>query len=252
MRWSSSLVLVAWLSSACSAVQSSAESREDFCERWGDAACSEEFVSACVSPDADACKLGQQRLCLDLVPVTGFVDDRADACIDAVKKAYSDADLTATELDAVLRLGPPCDRLVRGPKATGESCTARLDCDAPGGYACVFKGNSVSGTCEKPVVVQPGRDCSAAGATCTDGFYCDGNNCIEISVAGDACARNDQCSGGYCGAGNVCVAGLDSDQPCTRDEECAAGVCYRFSPGEQVCTDRVRLSRTDPLCEASR
>jgi hypothetical protein len=209
-------------------------------------------VSACVAEDADTCRLGQQRECLELVPTTGFVDDRADDCIDAVSAAYSDADLTASELDTVLRLVPPCDRLVRGPGAENEACTTRLDCNGPDGYDCVFKAGETTGTCQLPVLVQPGRDCSADNAVCTTGFYCDGGNCIEGNATGEACMRTEQCAQGYCGSDNLCTAGLATNQPCTLDEECASGLCYRFSATEQVCTDRVRLSRTDPLCEATR
>lgn len=251
MRWISPLVLVLSLPLACTE-EEPAQTREDFCDRWAAAACSAEVVSVCVAADTDACRLSQERECLALVPVSGFADDRADECIDAVGDAYADADLTASELDTVLRLGPPCDRLVRGPRATGETCTTRLDCNGPDGYDCVFKAGEQTGSCQLPALAQPGRDCSADNAICTAGFYCDGGNCIEANAIGETCARDEQCAGGYCGNANLCVAGLTTDQPCTVDVECASGLCYRFSATEQVCTDRVRLSRTDPLCEAAR
>jgi hypothetical protein len=110
----------------------------------------------------------------------------------------------------------------------------------------------VNGKCEIPAVVQPGRDCTSDNALCSDGFYCDGRNCIEGGMPGDSCMRDDQCTDGYCGTNNVCVAGLALDADCTRDVECASGLCYRFSAAERVCTDRVRLSRTDPICENAR
>jgi hypothetical protein len=250
MRWMAPLVLVVALPLAC-AEEEAAETREGFCDRWAVAACTQEVVSACVAED-DACRLSQERACLELVPTSGFVDERADECVDAVGAAYSDADLTASELETVLRLGAPCDRLVRGRSAAGETCATRLDCDGPGGYDCVLQGGDPTGTCQKPVLVQPGRDCSADSAVCSSGFYCDGNNCIEANATGEACSRDDQCAAGYCGNTNLCVAGLATNQPCTLDVECASGLCYRFSATEQVCTDRVRLSRTDPLCEAAR
>ncbi len=251
MRWLSPLLAVLLVPFACSEDEP-AQTREDFCDRWAAAACSEEVVSACVAENVDACRLSQERECLELVPATGFVDDRADECLDAVATAYADADLTASELDTVLRLGPPCDRLVRGPRATGEECTTRLDCDGPGGYDCVFKGGETNGSCQLPALTQAGRDCSADNAVCTSGFYCDGSNCIEGNAMGEACARNEQCAEGYCGSAGLCVAGLATNQPCTLDVECASGLCYRFSDTEQVCTDRVRLARTDPLCSTAR
>jgi hypothetical protein len=236
---------------ACSE-QSAAESREDFCKRWGAAACNDDVVQLCGASDTAACRLAQERSCLDRVPLTGFVDDRADACIDAVKSAYADSDLTASELDTVLRLGPPCDRLVKGPQASAEACTAPVDCDRPAGYDCVFKASDLTGSCQKPALVQPGRDCSADNAVCTVGFYCNGSNCIESGSLGEACVHDEQCAEGYCAANGQCSLGLAVNAACTLDSQCATGVCYKFSATEQVCTDRVRLSRTDPLCEAFR
>jgi hypothetical protein len=236
---------------ACSG-EDEPESREDFCGRWATATCNDDVVSVCQASDVDACRLSQERFCLDLVPVMGFVDTRADACIDAVKAAYADTNLDAKELDTVLRLGAPCDRLVRGPRSATQSCMSRADCDGPEGYDCVFKGGDAAGSCQKPIVVQPGRDCSAENAVCTEGFYCNGSNCIEGAGTGEACMRNEQCGEGFCGPNNLCSAGLSINASCTRDDECASGLCYSFSASERVCTDRVRLGRTDPLCENAR
>jgi hypothetical protein len=242
------LLFVPFIPVACSD-EDPGETREGFCNRWAEAACNATVVSVCQAASVDDCRLSQERFCLTLVPNAGFVDDRADDCLDAVGAAYADADLTADELDTVLRLGPPCDRLVRGSRAEGASCTSRLDCDGPGGFDCVFKASETNGTCERPELTDPGRDCSAASAVCGDGFYCDGDNCIEGKDPGEACVRNAECGDGYCGPADVCVAGLTVGSDCTDDAQCDSGLCYRLSATERVCTDRVRLSRTDPACE---
>ena len=229
------------------------ETREEFCNRWAQAACSEEVISVCQAASADACRLGQEDFCLQVVPTNGFVDDRANACIDAVGNAYADADLTAAELATVVRLQAPCDQLVRGSSAATESCTSRLDCDGPAGFDCVFKGSdTTTGSCQSPVIVEAGRDCSASSAVCTEGFYCDGDNCVEGNAVGETCARNAECATGFCDPSGVCRAALAVDTACTLDEQCASGICYQFSAAEQVCTDRIRLSRTDPLCDGLR
>lgn len=246
------LSLVAFAPLACSDESPAPETREGFCDRWGQAACSADVVSACQAASADDCRLAQEEFCLDLVPVTGFAPNQADACINAVRSAYSDADLTADELDTVLRLGPPCNRLVRGPREAGETCTSSADCNAPEGYECVIKGSMGTGTCQQPEVVEAGRDCSADEAVCTEGFFCDGENCVEGAAAGEACVINEQCAEGYCADTDVCSPGLDVNAACTTDDQCASGICYQFSDTERVCTDRVRLSRTDPLCDVSR
>jgi hypothetical protein len=233
---------------ACSD-EPAAETRDGFCDRWAEAACNNNVVSACQAASVDACRVSQERFCLGLVPASGFVDERADACIGAVGAAYADADLTVLELDTVLRLGPPCDQLVRGTRTEGASCTSRLDCDGPAGFDCVFKGSQTSGTCQRPEVASPGTDCSDAAAICTEGFYCDGDNCIEGNDPGEACLRDAECADGYCGPNDVCVAGLSVNTTCTDDAQCVSGFCYAYSASERVCTDRVRLSRTDPACE---
>jgi hypothetical protein len=248
MRSFFSLSSIVCLVCACSSPEAEPEeTREEFCERWGGAACSERVVTACQSASASACRLSQESFCLTLVPAAGFSPAQADACVRAVAGAYSDADLTTSELKTVLRLAAPCDRLVRGPREDSEPCTQRTDCDTVAGYTCVIKGQQAQGRCAIPREVGAGRDCSADNAVCEAGFFCDGANCIEQRAAGGACVRSEQCAEGYCN-GSTCAAGLGIDSACTDDEQCASGLCYAFSDTSQVCTDYVRLSRTDPIC----
>lgn len=233
---------------ACSSEDSPPQTASSFCEQWAEGACSSEVVSACQAAGASDCQASQIAFCLDLLPAEGFVGTQAGRCLDAVGSAYSDADLTADELGTVLRLAAPCDRLVRGPGEEGATCTSRLDCNAPAGFDCVFKSDDTTGTCQVPTPVGAGLDCSADNAVCEAGFYCDGNNCIGGQSPGESCTVNRECNDGYCSAG-TCVERLTVDAACTFDEQCESGLCYQFSATEQVCTDRVRLSRTDPICE---
>lgn len=233
---------------ACSSDDSPPQTASSFCEQWAEAACSGEVVSACQAAEASDCQASQIAFCLDLLPAEGFAGSQSGQCLDAVGSAYSDADLTADELETVLRLEAPCDRLVSGPGAQGASCTSRFDCDAPQGFDCVFKGDASTGSCQVPEEVGAGLDCSAANAVCAEGFYCDGDNCIGGQSPGEACTVNRECNDGYCSEG-ACVAALNVDVACTFDEQCASGLCYQFSATEQVCADRIRLSRTEPICE---
>lgn len=233
---------------ACSSDDSSPQTASSFCEQWAEAACSEQVVSACQAADASDCQASQIAFCLDLLPAEGFSGRQAGQCLDAVRSAYSDADLTADELGTVLRLQAPCDRLVSGPGAEGATCNSRLDCDAPEGFDCVFKGEATTGTCQVPREIGAGLDCSADNAVCAEGFYCNGENCIGGQSPGEVCTVDRECNDGYCSAGE-CVAGLGVDAACTFDEQCESGLCYQFSATEQVCADRIRLSRTDPICE---
>jgi len=221
--------------------------REQFCQQWAEAACSDEVVSVCQATNAAACHLSQQKFCEQLVPA-GFADDQADACLAAVKAAYVDADLTSTELLTVFKLGKPCDKLVRGPRARGESCTSNLDCDAPSGFVCVMKGSNTSGTCQTPVLKNPGLSCAAAEQICTDGFYCNGSNCVEGKAIGDDCASHQECGPeAYCAEDSTCTKRLAVAEPCSEDIQCQSSVCFDFGD-EKTCLDRLRLSRTEPAC----
>jgi hypothetical protein len=228
-------------------------SREQFCQAWGKAACSSEIVSVCQAADADACLLKQQQFCLEHVPSQGFTGRNAQACISAVSSAYADADLTASELQTVFRLGAPCHQLVRGPRAEGQTCNTDAECNTPDGFACVLKG-SAGGTCQIPRLAQPGMSCSAAQDVCTAGFFCNGENCVEAKPVGQACSLQSECaSTAYCHNGSECVARLAAGSPCSNDTECLSGVCYdNVSNNELACLDRLRLSRADPACDSFR
>jgi hypothetical protein len=177
-----------------------------------------------------------------------FSDRRADACLEAVAAAYSDADLTGDELATVLRLGPPCDAVVRGPQARGETCSENQDCDASNGFSCIKRGSS-TGTCQIAEVVGAGQKCEALQQTCGDGFYCNGANCIAVKSLGETCTGNDECgSAARCAANATCVARLAVGTACTQNDECTSGLCYALS-GNSVCVDRIRLSPAEPVCE---
>jgi hypothetical protein len=235
------------LTFGCSSEDEPERTRAEFCEDWAEAACSEETVSRCQAADSAACKLSQTSFCLDLVP-EGFEDTTGDACLRAVRSAYADGDLSAAELRTVLRLDAPCDRLVRGPAGEGETCDSDQDCATPDGFVCVLKGGATAGTCQQPDEVQPGTSCAAAQQVCSEGFYCNGANCIAHLAAGAACTSNEECGpAARCLAG-TCDARLTVRASCTSDDECISGVCFQFDDGQR-CTDRLPLSPSEPICD---
>jgi hypothetical protein len=245
------LLSVLLLLAACLPKDSSkSRTRVQFCADWAGAACSAQTVSACQAANMDACVQTQEAFCKKLVPEQHFSDEHAQDCINAVHDAFADGDLKDTELVTVLRLGKPCDMLISGPQDQGGSCKQLSDCDAPGGYVCVKKSSSTdgTGTCQKPVSVGAGRDCKAAQKTCSDGFYCDGEHCIEGKHSGDSCTIREECgSDSFCGSDGKCTEHLKVGTKCSADEQCTAGVCYPFE-GNTVCTDRIVLTRAEPLC----
>ena len=223
--------------------------RAEFCNDWAAAACSKEVVSACQAESAEDCQSTQEDACRELVP-EDFSDEMGQDCIKAVKAAYEDADLQGGELATVLRLGGKCDKLIAGNKDAGDECNSNSDCDRPGGYECVRHSDDDKGTCQIPTVTGAGRDCSAAQRTCEVGFYCDGDNCIEAKDTGDECTIQEECGeGAFCSGSGKCESKHDVGADCTDDIECDDGICYEFE-GAKTCTDRIRLGRSEPLCEA--
>lgn len=215
--------------------------RSDFCDQWAEAACSEEVVSVCQAASVDACRSSQKAACLEALP-TNFIDRGVPVCIHAVHRAYEDADLTADELDVVLRFGGPCSDVVIGGE-TGMMCEKDTDCEPA--LDCVLKDEAV-GTCEDAVTIEPGFSCSEPEEKCEEGFYCNGSNCIAALDEGDDCLNDAQCgSDMYCD--EICTQKVALNEECDSDGDCNSGLCY--SNGEErTCLDRLRLSPAEPLC----
>lgn len=217
--------------------------REDFCGKWARAACTSEVVSVCQASNVDDCRATQQEACLDDLP-QGFVDRGVDECIEAVKNAYKDADLTAKELDVVARYGGACSDIFIANDA-GERCASDVDCESA--LRCVLKDEH-RGSCQHPVVIEPGFSCSAPEETCEEGFYCDGSNCLAALEEGDDCNNDAQCGlDMFCD--DTCTVKIEIGDDCKSDSQCRSGICYESS-GNSTCLDRLRLSPAEPLCAA--
>jgi hypothetical protein len=243
----STLSLILFVAS-CSASEEKPRTRETFCREWATQACSSAVVSACQAASAEACRLTQQAFCMNLVP-SNFSDDKADACLAAVGDAYADADLTGSELDRVLELGVPCNSIVDGPAGLGESCANSRDCQGPAGYECVVKGGQTQGTCQIPEFVDAGLRCSAPQQVCKPGFYCNGSNCVEAKATRESCANDEECGpSGFCESDGLCAARQAVNSPCTASNQCLSDLCYSFASTDSTCVDRLRLSRSEPVC----
>lgn len=225
-----------------------------FCANWGKAACSARTVTACSGAEqatealTNGCSESQAAFCEGLLPTTGYNPSRAVECLNAVKNAYSDGNLSAAELDTVRHRGAPCDHLVKGAQGKGGSCTSNDDCDTVQNYLCILK--SGEGSCEIPTVVANGTSCAAPEASCNDGFYCDGANCVQSRAIAARCAADFECATGLiCDPDTLkCVARV-SQTECTKDNDCTTNVCsIPVGSGTGRCVSTVILAPSEGLC----
>jgi hypothetical protein len=219
----------------------------DFCEGWARAACTAAVVSACQASDETECEKTQVEFCRGLIPGE-LASTGRDACLSAVGQAYRDADLRGDELALVLRFQGVCARLITGGGAQGDECTSSSDCDIARGYSCVRKADTGAGSCQIAEAVEPGRSCREPEEACEEGFFCDGRYCVEMLPLAESCSLHQQCGPeGFCDESGQCAERRAVNDSCQEDIECARGICSELGD-EKVCTDRVVLSRSDPLC----
>jgi hypothetical protein len=231
---------------------------QGFCQAWGETACQEAVVSACDAASVEACVMEQSAFCLDLLP-TSYASAKANDCLQAVKDAYEDANLTATEIQVVRYLAAPCDQLSSGVRDEGESCGDSAECNSAAGFSCIKKLGASRGSCEKPELIAPGEACDGAAQVCEENYFCNGENCVAYKKTGAVCDGDYQCSPeDHCVTTvdadgvetSACTARLDVNEVCTVDDDCKSHYCLLPASGtEGECASMIRLSRSEPLCD---
>lgn len=227
----------------------------EFCEGWGKAACTANVVSACSGAekaDADttrACVESQRNFCEGLLPSKGYSSQHATQCLDAVHSAYSDGRLSAAEIAVVRHRGEPCNHLIRGSQAKGETCASDDDCDTLKNYLCITK--SGEGTCQIPMVVENGTACSAPEAACHVGFFCDGDNCVQSKAVGGKCGADFECTTGLvCNVETAKCEARVSQTDCAKDDDCTTNVCaIPVGATTGRCVSTVILAPSEGVCE---
>lgn len=229
-----------------------------FCVAWGDRACNDEVLDVCGASDREACVESQSEYCEKLLPADGYDPRHAESCLAAVRAAYADADLSASELDLTRNLGGACSQLIRGDSEEGDSCEQDFDCDTTEGFECVLRPGG-QGTCQQVELVGGGLSCRDPAVECEEDFFCNGNNCVVRLEEDDACEEDGQCGAdlrcgtadGAGGAGSVgaCVPRGALTDPCQESSECTSQICLlSANSSDGVCVSRVRLSQNEPIC----
>jgi hypothetical protein len=212
---------------------------DGLCQKWAEAACNDTVVTDCAATSKAACVATQKAVCQSKLTqhyqTLSFVVAKSNACVEAVKQAYSDARLTPAEYATVMNFGPPCDTLTTAAADAGSA----PDCDAatcqPGGYPC-----------------------SPPSQGCISGFYCNAGTCTVLPGQGQPCCMGfascttelpcqatSYCSGNEgsqtCQARPGLGANCSQTVPCTQDYLCS-------DPTNGVCAQALTMVPTGPVC----
>lgn len=224
---------------------------QGFCQEWAKRACNSRVISAC-SSTKEGCLDRQSNYCEGLIP-SGYSSVNAEACLEAVEDAYGNAQLSAEDIDVVVKLGGGCSQLIRGARAEGDTCTDRYQCDTVHGFDCVIKPGQESGTCQVPEFVGGGARCDDEATVCDLNFYCDADSgrCFEPADLDDDCVSDVICGvNAFCekqsgDAEGTCTARLEDRRACVRDAECLSGYCL---PSLGQCVSSITLTIESSSC----
>jgi hypothetical protein len=202
---------------------------DGFCTDFANAACLSDVVARC-GTSMEACLGKQKAYCVSELPrhadsTKALIVAKVQACINAVRAAYTDTVLTAEEYETVRHFANACSGLQDPNPTTGTT---------------VYYNRSAGQSCVPGDVCQPGN-------------YCDGAHCIERpGVGGECCEDSATCSSKVlCVETTLCRNSVCELKPgvgeaCANDAECAAGSFCGGGPA--ICVTEVALGRMEPLC----
>lgn len=224
-----------------------------FCVAHAEAECSESVQDRCATTAAD-CKAARARVCNESFVTVQYRPQEAEKCLDAVRAAYSDDEITQAEHE---RIDADCELVRGGTKGKGATCTSTQDCNLDDGLRCVKPTAAAEGQCHVPEEVAVGESCSTAGAVCATGTFCttgDNNYCVKQLPLGSSCPADVACEEGLrCVPAadetqpGTCQKKLDVGQPCTSGDECAYGFCMQVGSATQ-CVKSIIFSPNEPIC----
>lgn len=237
-------------------------SLDNVCERLADATCTPAFSSCCSTKgfkyDAPGCRLAVMTGCNAQVKLIkdgkgSFAEAAFPACVAGVNHL---ADKCTVPILDFLKSYAPCEQLLNGSRAPGDSCGSDDECKVPAGG---FPNCNSMGRCESTSIVGKDAPCMYAGSTraiCDYGLACNftsstGGTCGTAKAIGATCNNNLECGfGNYCERGFIgsgkCAAGLAAGAGCGENGQCASGSCV-----SNKCTDPNTTLASNPLCNGA-
>jgi hypothetical protein len=204
--------------------------------------------------DVDTCERGtawddSQQLASLAAGRTGYDDERARACVDAVQAA------SCVDTGAAI---PPCDDVFTGALADGDTCWFDFEC---GSERCV-KVQCDRACCTGVCMERSGEGAACqAAADCSEGLVCEGldgspSTCHRRVARGGECASSSECDpGAYCAIelgptdvplGGTCLPRSAHAATCDGGfpSESCLGLDDYCDPDLLVCTARVAVGGT--------
>jgi hypothetical protein len=199
-----------------------------FCSALASAKCSTPVLTACYgsasSTEMTSCQTAE-NVQAECNPTNGtYHPEYGQACVEEVSAIYgayssstpfSHADFT--------QISKACDPVFQKDAGDGAPCAVDSDCSPGSGIVCLLPtGSTTGGTCETPVMVSAGGDCSAAASQCPDGYYCDSSqNCGQDRASGESCSVSEPCISTTACSGSTCSAKTLNGMSCQADSDCA-------------------------------
>jgi hypothetical protein len=219
----------------------------DLASALGHAIC-DNLASCCVATkhpfDANACLTAAAGIAQLLVNDAKGGDYDADAAGRCVVSLAERVRSTCSDN----ALDPSCDRIYRGSRAAGASCSHESDCIADGdawatcdsGTCRVHRPPSGGEACGGPPDQKAVEivDCESSHAP---DWRCDlaSRTCKRRAAAGAACVADDECADRNRCKSGTCLALGRPGAPCTTDEECTghcdASICQGGLADRDLC-----------------
>jgi len=281
MTWRFAVLFGLVLATSCSGTKEGPKGLPDpltttdgVCQRWGEAACNEDVVRDCngSSGTTEECVKDQKRFCAAQLGDGPFDRELTPDCIDDVRKAYADGEITAKErLNVILVESGSCADLrassQRGaggaggagagplPKEPGARCDPDTDvcvdiafCD-PDAKLCALKSVEGEPCCaQQSSFLTPACESGTSDMPCAPGTFCYLGECAVVGETKE-CENDAQCgTDRYCSLSNTCEPRGEDNDACDvgHDEQCAEG--YFCSEDFEQCRDFIVVGSPE-LCQ---
>jgi hypothetical protein len=230
-----------------------------FCQGLAKAQCSDTVVNTCLASSTETCVSIRQSVCEANIVTPAlnaqltYDSSNAEACVNAVESAYSDAQITNTDEQS---MNKACELVFSGTQAQGADCSKDSDCKQSTGLKCVVHyatatpdAGTIDGTCQVPSAtpVAGGASCSEPTQQCAVGYHCGiSSHCDQDEPKDANCSSQDPCTEGFKCASGKCVAKLAQGSTCATDDECSSGYCVEAA---NLCATMYQLSEGEPFCK---